>query len=151
MRVLATRYVHVTSNDVRAPRRRSIGVGALVLIVDVAASSSSRILLGPAMTPGARLAAAIEVLADIERAAPAGAPMRSRTGACRTASPAPATAPAIAGLVYDALRRRASARLADGRGHAARASLLGMLSASAGSTPTRSRSSPTARPFARRR
>src|SRR6476660_1052599 len=77
------------------------------------------------MTPGARLAAAIEVLADIgTRRRPAADVLKDWGLAHRFAGSGDRAG--IAGLVYDALRRKDSAAFmmgADG----ARAALLGML------------------------
>src|ERR1700686_5161405 len=62
----------------------------------------------PAMTPGARLSAAIEVLADIEaRRRPATDALKDWGLAHRFAGSGDRAA--IAGLVFDALRRRSSA------------------------------------------
>src|SRR5262249_1145094 len=77
------------------------------------------------MTPSARLSAAIEVIADIEtRRRPAADALREWGLAHRFAGSGDRAA--IAGLVYDALRRKASAAhiMAD---DAPRAILLGML------------------------
>jgi len=77
------------------------------------------------MTPGARLAAAIEVIADIEtRRRPAADALKDWGLAHRFAGSGDRAA--IAGLVYDALRRRASSAHVMGDG-APRALLLGML------------------------
>src|SRR5215468_4834244 len=77
------------------------------------------------MTPGARLSAAIEVIADIEtRRRPAGDSLKDWGLAHRFAGSGDRAA--IAGLVYDALRRKASAAFAMGQG-APRAVVLGML------------------------
>src|SRR5215475_6242186 len=79
----------------------------------------------PGMTPAARLAAAIEVLADIEaRRRPAADVLKDWGLAHRFAGSGDRAA--IAGLVYDALRRRASAAwiMDDAR---PRAVALGML------------------------
>jgi 16S rRNA (cytosine967-C5)-methyltransferase len=77
------------------------------------------------MTPGARLSAAIEVIADIEtRRRPAADVLKDWGLAHRFAGSGDRAA--IAGLVYDALRRRASSAHVMGDG-AARALLLGML------------------------
>ena len=66
-----------------------------------------RIMLGAAMTPAARLSAAIEVLADIEtRRRPAGDALKDWGLSHRFAGSGDRAG--IAGLVYDALRRRAS-------------------------------------------
>jgi 16S rRNA (cytosine967-C5)-methyltransferase len=77
------------------------------------------------MTPGARVSAAIEVLADIDtRHRPAADALRDWGLSRRFAGSADRAA--IAGLVYDALRRRASAAFIMGE-EAPRAILLGML------------------------
>ena len=77
------------------------------------------------MTPGARLAAAIEVLADIDaRHRPAGDALKDWGLSHRFAGSGDRAA--IAGLVYDALRRRASAAFLMGE-ETPRAILLGML------------------------
>jgi 16S rRNA (cytosine967-C5)-methyltransferase len=78
-----------------------------------------------AMTPGARLSAAIEVLADIEtRRRPATDALKDWGLAHRFAGSGDRAA--IAGVVYDALRRKASAAFATGE-TTARAAVLGML------------------------
>ncbi len=77
------------------------------------------------MTPGARLSAAIEVLADIDtRRRPAGDALKDWGLAHRFAGSGDRAA--IAGLVYDALRRKASAAFVIGEA-TARAVVLGML------------------------
>ena len=77
------------------------------------------------MTPSARISAAIEVVADIEgRRRPAGDTLRDWGMAHRFAGSGDRAA--IAGLVYDALRRRASAAFILGS-EAPRAIVLGML------------------------
>ena len=77
------------------------------------------------MTPGARLAAAIEVFADIEtRRRPAADALKDWGLSHRFAGSSDRAA--IAGLVYDALRRRASAAFLMGEA-TPRAVLLGML------------------------
>ena len=77
------------------------------------------------MTPAARLTAAIEVLADIEtRRRPAADALKDWGLAHRFAGSGDRAA--IAGLVYDALRRRASSCFLMGE-EAPRANLLGML------------------------
>jgi 16S rRNA (cytosine967-C5)-methyltransferase len=77
------------------------------------------------MTPGARLAAAIEILGDIEATRrPAGGALKDWGLHHRFAGSADRAA--IAGLVYDALRRRASSAFLMGR-ESPRAVLLGML------------------------
>src|SRR5215472_2149839 len=77
------------------------------------------------MTPGARLAAAIDVLADIEaRRRPAADALKDWGLSHRFAGSGDRAA--IAGLVYDALRRKASAAfLMDDA--SARANIIGML------------------------
>ena len=77
------------------------------------------------MTPGARLSAAIEVLADIEaRRRPAGDALKDWGLSHRFAGSGDRAA--IAGLVYDALRRRASSAHIMGEA-SPRAVALGML------------------------
>jgi 16S rRNA (cytosine967-C5)-methyltransferase len=77
------------------------------------------------MTPGARVSAAIEVLADIDtRHRPAADALRDWGLSRRFAGSGDRAA--VAGLVYDALRRRASAAFIMGE-EAPRAILLGML------------------------
>jgi 16S rRNA (cytosine967-C5)-methyltransferase len=77
------------------------------------------------MTPSARISAAIEVLADIEaRRRPAADALKDWGLARRFAGSGDRAA--IAGLVYDALRRRASSAYAMGA-EDARAIVLGML------------------------
>jgi 16S rRNA (cytosine967-C5)-methyltransferase len=77
------------------------------------------------MTPGARLAAAIEVIAEIEaRRRPAGDALKDWGLSHRFAGSGDRAA--IAGLVYDALRRRASSAHLMGEG-SPRAVALGML------------------------
>ncbi len=71
------------------------------------------------MTPSARLSAAIEVLADIEaRRRPAADALKDWGLAHRFAGSGDRSA--IAGLVYDALRRKASASHWSWADHAAR-------------------------------
>jgi 16S rRNA (cytosine967-C5)-methyltransferase len=77
------------------------------------------------MTPGARLAAAIEVLAAIE-AERRPAPDALKTWGLAHRFAGSGDRSAIAGLVYDALRRRASSAWLMGEG-SPRAVLLGML------------------------
>src|SRR6266403_5880367 len=77
------------------------------------------------MTPGARLSAAIEVLADIEaRHRPAGDALKDWGLAHRFAGSGDRAA--IGGLVFDALRRRSSAAFLMGAS-TPRAILLGAL------------------------
>src|SRR5262245_42368575 len=77
------------------------------------------------MTPGARIAAAIEVLTDIfARRRPAADTLKDWGLSHRFAGSGDRAA--IAGLVYDALRRRASSAWLMGD-EAPRAVLLGML------------------------
>lgn len=84
------------------------------------------------MTPSARLSAAIEILADIEaRRRPAADALKDWGLSHRFAGSGDRAA--LAGLVYDTLRRRASARwLIDSE--APRASLIGMLVLQRGET-----------------
>lgn len=84
------------------------------------------------MTPGARLAAAIEVIADIEQQRrPAADALKSWGLTHRFAGSGDRAA--IAGLVYDALRRRASSAWLMGEA-TPRAVLLGMLKRERGLT-----------------
>jgi 16S rRNA (cytosine967-C5)-methyltransferase len=84
------------------------------------------------MTPAARLSAAIEVLADLEtRRRPAGDALKDWGLAHRFAGSKDRAA--IASLVYDALRRKASAAWIMGEG-SPRAVLLGMLTLQRGMT-----------------
>jgi len=77
------------------------------------------------MTPAARLAAAIEIFSELEaRRRPAGDALKEWGQAHRFAGSGDRAA--VAGLVYDALRRRASAAWIMG-GETARAVLLGAL------------------------
>src|SRR5579859_5348410 len=77
------------------------------------------------MTPGARLSAAIEVLADIEtRRRPASDALKDWGLSHRFAGSGDRAA--IAGLVYDALRRKASSAWLMGEA-SSRAVLIGML------------------------
>ena len=77
------------------------------------------------MTPAARLSAAIEVLAEIEaQRRPAADALKAWGLAHRFAGSGDRAA--IAGIVYDALRRKASAAFLMGEGEP-RALLLGML------------------------
>jgi 16S rRNA (cytosine967-C5)-methyltransferase len=77
------------------------------------------------MTPGARLSAAIEVLAEIEAQRRPAADALKAWGLARRFAGSGDRA-AIAGLVYDALRRKASAAFLMG-GEGPRALVLGML------------------------
>jgi 16S rRNA (cytosine967-C5)-methyltransferase len=77
------------------------------------------------MTPAARLSAAIEVIADIEERRRPGADALKDWGLSHRFAGSGDRA-AIAGLVYDALRRRASSAHIMGEG-SPRASVLGML------------------------
>src|ERR1700751_4444702 len=77
------------------------------------------------MTPSGRLSAAIEVFADIEaRRRPAGDALKDWGLSHRFAGSGDRAA--IAGLVYDALRRKASASFVMGEA-TPRAGVLGML------------------------
>ena len=116
-------YVHVTSNDhedtrtavLRRPGCADDHVGG------VHRPDHAR----PAMTPAARLSAAIEVLADIElRRRPASDALKDWGLSHRFAGSGDRAG--IAGLVYDALRRRASSAHVMGEA-TPRAILLGML------------------------
>ena len=85
------------------------------------------------MTPAARLSAAIEVLADVDtRRRPAGDALKDWGLAHRFAGSKDRAA--IASLVYDALRRKASAAWIMGEG-SPRAVLLGMLKLQRGMAP----------------
>ena len=96
------------------------------------------------MTPAARLAAAIEVFGNLEsERRPAGDALKSWGLAHRFAGSGDRAA--IAGLVYDALRRRASSAFIMGVGHARARFCSACSSASVGSTARRSPSSRTAR------
>ena len=93
------------------------------------------------MTPSARLAAAIEVVAEIEaRRRPAADALKDWGLAHRFAGSGDRAA--IAGLVYDALRRRASSAYVMGDARP-RAVLLGMLRLERKLDAARSRGSPT--------
>jgi 16S rRNA (cytosine967-C5)-methyltransferase len=88
-------------------------------------ASRRHALCGAFMTPGARLSAAIEVMADIEaRRRPATDALKDWGLAHRFAGSGDRAA--IAGLVYDALRRKASAAFVMDA-ETPRAILLGML------------------------
>ncbi|WP_413987699.1 RsmB/NOP family class I SAM-dependent RNA methyltransferase [Labrys okinawensis] len=85
------------------------------------------------MTPAARLSAAIEILADIEtRRRPAADALKDWGLSHRFAGSGDRAA--LAGLVYDMLRRRASARWLM-EAETPRATLLGMLALQRGETP----------------
>jgi 16S rRNA (cytosine967-C5)-methyltransferase len=85
--------------------RIALPVGDVVLRLDACRDPFDR---NPVMTPGARLSAAIEVLADIEdRHRPAGDALKDWGLAHRFAGSGDRAA--IGGLVFDALRRRSSA------------------------------------------
>src|SRR2546423_10946305 len=85
------------------------------------------------MTPSARLSAAIEVLDDIERRRRPAAQALKDWGLSRRFAGSGDRA-AIAGLVYDALRRRASSAYVMGE-DGARAIVLGMLRLARGLDP----------------
>ena len=90
------------------------------------------------MTPAARISAAIEVLADIDtRRRPAADALKDWGLAHRFAGSGDRAA--IAGLLYDALRRKASSAFIMGERHAARGAARHAAAASASSTSTRSR------------
>ena len=116
-------YVHVTSNNLRM-RGALVRRGrdrAVHHVGDLHRAHPAR----PAMTPAARLAAAIEVLADIEQhRRPAADALKDWGLTHRFAGSGDRAA--IAGLVYDALRRRASSAWLMGEA-TPRAVLLGML------------------------
>jgi 16S rRNA (cytosine967-C5)-methyltransferase len=98
------------------------------------------------MTPAARLSAAIEVFADIEaRRRPAAQALKDWGLSHRFAGSGDRAA--IAGLVYDALRRKASSAWIMGA-ETPRAILLGMLRRERGLMSRRSRAEPTAARFA---
>src|ERR1043166_2056196 len=85
------------------------------------------------MTPAARLSAAIEALGDIDaRRRPAADALKDWGLAHRFAGSGDRAA--IAGLVYDALRRRASAAWIMGEG-TPRATVIGMLRLERGVDP----------------
>ena len=125
---LAHAYVHTTSNHV--PTRFCVfAVGMLVLLLMwiIFASDSDRMIpiMCASMTPAARLSAAIEVFADIEaRRRPAAQALKDWGLSHRFAGSGDRAA--IAGLVYDALRRKASSAWIMGA-DTPRAVLLGML------------------------
>ena len=86
------------------------------------------------MTPGARLSAAIEVVAEIEaRRRPAADALKDWGLAHRFAGSGDRAA--IAGLVYDALRRRASSAYRHGRRRRRARVVLGMLRLERGLDP----------------
>ena len=125
------------------------GIGALVLALMWLIFIVANHARAAGMTPGARLAAAIEVLADIgARRRPAADTLKDWGLSHRFAGSGDRAG--IAGLVYDALRRRASSAYLMGEDTPRAACCSACSCASAGSTPTRSRSSPTA-PATRRR
>ena len=117
-------YIFVTANIV-ARRFYAFLVAALVLLamwVVLRAAHPGRPLT---MTPSARIAGAIEVLADIAaRRRPAPDALKDWGLSHRFAGSGDRAA--IAGLVYDALRRRASSAFVMGSGDP-RAVMLGML------------------------
>ena len=116
-------YIHVTSNRADAARTgfRSFTVGPDDHVDHFRRAHPRR----PGMTPAARLAAAIEVFADIDaRRRPAADALKDWGLAHRFAGSGDRAA--IAGLVYDALRRKASAAFVMVHRHP-RAVLLGML------------------------
>src|SRR5258707_15605984 len=85
------------------------------------------------MTPAARLSAAIEVVADIEaRHRPAADALKDWGLSHRFAGSGDRAA--LAGLVYDMLRRRASSRWLM-EAETPRATLIGMLALQRGETP----------------
>ena len=101
------------------------------------------------MTPAARLSAAIEVMADIEaRRRPAADALKDWGFAHRFAGSSDRAA--IAGLVYDALRRKASSAWLMGEA-SPRAAISACSGASAALRSTRSRLCAAARALRRRR
>ncbi len=118
-------YIHCTNNNLRA-RGLLFGIGALVLMVMWLIFMSGSCCSGCLeMTPGARLAAAIEVLTEIgARRRPATDTLKDWGLSHRFAGSGDRAG--IAGLVYDALRRRASSAYLMGE-DTPRATLLGML------------------------
>ena len=103
---LAHAFVHVTSNnlELRGPILRHRRAGAGDHVADLHRPHHARAAV---MTPGARLAAAIEVLADIgARRRPAADTLKDWGLSHRFAGSGDRAG--IAGLVYDALRRSAS-------------------------------------------
>ena len=133
---------------VRAPRRvlRHRRAGAGDHVADLHRAHHARAAV---MTPGARLAAAIEVLADIEaRRRPAADALKDWGLSHRFAGSGDRAA--IAGLVYDALRRSASSAYLMGE-DTPRAVLLGMLRARARARCRRDRAAGRRRGLSRRR
>ena len=118
---IAHTYVHATSNHV--PTRFNVfAVGVFVLLDHV---GLLRVQDTHRMTPAARLSAAIEVFADIEaRRRPAAQALKDWGLSHRFAGSGDRAA--IAGLVYDALRRKLSSAWIMGA-DTPRAVLLGML------------------------
>ena len=102
------------------------------------------------MTPAARLSAAIELIETIDaQRVPAAKALKEWGTAHRYAGSGDRAA--IAGLIWDVLRRRASQRLADGRRHAARAACSACSGSSAAWMPKPSPRCATARASRRSR
>ena len=123
IRRLGQAYVHTTSEPGHAARKlvRRQRIAVIVMWIVFAV----RILLRSAMTPAARLAAAIEIFGNLEsERRPAADALKSWGLAHRFAGSGDRAA--IAGLVYDALRRRASSAFLMGA-ETPRAILIGML------------------------
>ena len=116
--------LHPHHLELCADRAQAFFVGAMLLFVDVDLLRGAR-PVPAAMTPAARLSAAIEALTDIEaRRRPAGDALKDWGLSHRFAGSGDRAA--IAGLVYDTLRRRASSAFIMGDDKP-RAVLLGML------------------------
>ena len=141
-------YIHLTSN--RLARRFAVFAAGAVVLAVMWAIFIVRLLVG-LMTPAARLSAAIEVVADIEaRRRPAADALKDWGLAHRFAGSGDRAA--IAGLVYDALRRRASSAFLMGDETPARRAARHAAAASASLTVDADRArSPTARALRRRR
>ena len=124
-------FVHLTSNRL-ALRGPFFIVGAFVLTI-MWLMFVVRFYHGQRMTPAARISAAIEVVADIaERRRPASDALKDWGLSHRFAGSGDRAA--IAGLVYDALRRRASSAWLMGE-DTPRAVVLGMLRRERGLEP----------------
>ena len=122
MRLVHT-YIHATTNYVRH-RFNAFLVGCIILLA-MWIIFAVRHHAGLGMTPAAKLAAAIEVFETLETdRRPAGDALKTWGQAHRFAGSGDRAG--IAGLVYDALRRRASSAFLMGE-ETPRAILLGML------------------------